>query len=129
MDSARDWKRPISWGIATFGFTSIAGRIPSVDIKEPIDILLSSTLVAFAFAIVASFIGALRTFAVKSPSRILVPFLSAPRSRSLQAMAIWMVGMVAKVFLYDLGLVGVVVMFVAAFAAVQRLWPDQTKER
>ena len=125
MSGKRDWKRPFSWSVAALIFGSVTTMTPTVDINNAMDVLAVSFLLGLTCAVAAMAMGACRTALTNKPSKILIPFYSAPRVRSLQAIGLWITGMILKVMSIHLGAIGVISMLVVAFLAVQRLWPDE----
>lgn len=120
----RDWKRPLAWAIAAYLFSAVMITVPDRTIQTPSDILMSSLLLSFAYALIASIAGTIRTFLTKNKSNIHIPFYNSTKIRSTQAIGLFILGMFAKAFAYDLALFGVIAKLFCGFACVQRLWPD-----
>lgn len=125
MEQKRDWRRPFNWAIASFLIGSIVTQTQGVDFFDAFGILFASLALGIFFAMSFAIFATIRTLLTLRPSGLMIPFYTLSISRSFQAILFWVIGMILKMTMVHLGIIGVVGTYIAAFTTLQRLWPDQ----
>ena len=124
----RDWKPALAWAIAAFAFGSIVTQTPSIPLDNGRFAVASSLVLAVGWMIVAALAGFVHTILTKKPSRLMIPFWTAPANQSVRFFILWAAGLLTKAYLFNLGAIGVVLLLLLSFLCLTTIWPSMGKK-